>query len=215
MFEFSLTLIITAATAIISILAFSRQDLFEKLLFSPYIVVRHREWHRVLGHTLVHADYVHLFFNLFVFYQFGLMLEWELAAVFGKPLGGLFFLVIYIGGAVVATLPAFQKHKDNDLYRSVGASGAVSAVLFAFILVNPLHSLGLLFLPGLRIPAFILGILYLVYESYMDKKKVDNIAHDAHIWGAIFGVIALVLFRFDYLTEFIAQITYYISEKLS
>lgn len=212
---FSATMVITAVTALISILAFSRQQLFNKLLFSPYVVKGRNEWYRVFSHALVHADYMHLLVNMFVFYQFGLMLEWELAAVFGPTLGVIYYLLLYLGGAAFASLPAFKKHTHNPGYNAVGASGAVSAILFAYIVVNPLHGLGLLFLPGMHIPAFLFGILYLAYEAYMDKRGRDNVAHDAHFWGALFGVGLIIILRYEYLLEFIAQISYYISSKLS
>ncbi len=112
-----------------------------------------------------------------------------------------------------AALPAFRKHSDNSYYNSVGASGAVAAVLFSFILFMPTTSLYLMFIP-IPIPAFVFGILYLALEAYLDKRSQDNVAHDAHIWGAIFGVAFTIVMKPSVVLSFIEEVSLYVTHLL-
>ena len=145
---------------------------------------------------------------MYVLYAFGLNVE----AFFGSmnQIGVLYFVLLYLGGMVFATLPSIVKNRENPSYRSLGASGAVSAIVFAFIVLAPTAGMGLIFLPGISIPAFIFGILYLVAENYMSKKGNTNIAHEAHIAGAIFGLIFLAFFDFEVYGNFLMQIGSYL-----
>ena len=203
--ELSITIVIIAVTTLTSFLAFSNSELQYKNSFSPYLVKHRNEWKRVISHAFVHADHLHLFFNMYVLYNFGEWVEATLVYFFGTLLGELYFIGLYFGGIVFATLPAFKKHSDNTMYRSVGASGAVSAVLFAFILINPKVPLSLMFIP-IPIPGYIFGVLYLAFESYSNKKGRTNIAHDAHIAGAFFGIIYMAILNFEFVTRFFHQI---------
>mgnify|MGYP003955468071 CR=1 FL=1 len=205
--EISITLLIIIITVLISILAFNDNDLKYKLTFSPYSYIHHKKWWLVFTHGFIHADYLHLAFNMYVLYMFGNNIE---AFFMGtSSIGFIFYLSLYLGGMVFATLPSIYKHKDNPNYLSLGASGAVSAIVFTFIVFQPLAQLGLIILPGISIPGFIFGILYLVAENYMVKKGGSNIAHDAHIAGAIFGLLFLALYDYHIYINFFHSILQY------
>ncbi len=201
----SLTILIIAITVLVSFASFNNEELNYKLPFSPYLVRHENEWWRVITHAFVHADHMHLFFNMYVFYNFGELIEKTLKYTYGDLTGGIYFLGLYFGGIIFATLPSFQKHSDNLMYRSVGASGAVSAVLFAFIMVYPTAPLNLMLIP-IPIPAYIMGALYLAFETYSNNNRNTNIAHDAHLAGAVFGIVYMLVLDFDVLPRFINQI---------
>lgn len=205
--ELSITLIIIIITVGVSLLANSKPELYAKLLFNPYQVVYRKEWYRIFTHALVHdrQNIFHLFFNMYVLYSFGSALESMLGSAVGS-LSLFYYLMIYVGGVFVATVPALIKHKDNYGYNSVGASGAVSAILFSTIVFVPFSGgIGIIFLP-ISIPPLVFGVLYIAYEMYMEKRGGTNIAHDAHIWGALFGFLITLLFVPGALTNFIGQL---------
>lgn len=218
----SVTYAIIAITVLISVLCFNNRELKYKLTFSPYSAKHHKRWYTVFTHAFVHADYMHLGVNMFVLYSFG----YQVATVYGDsyaygveadfkllfgPQSGLFYALLYVGGIAFATLPSFYKHSDNPRYLAVGASGAVSSILFASIMLNPFNSIGMIFLPGIGIPAILFGVLYLIYEAYMDKKGRDNVAHDAHFWGAIYGVLFVIVLKPSTVLNFIDQFKLWIS----
>lgn len=185
-----MTFIIIAITGVISFMAFSNRQLMSKLLLSPYQVIHSKQWYRVLSHILVHADFMHLLINMIVLLSFGLAVE----SIFGQLQSSgiigsstLHFFTLYIGGAVISCLTTLRKHKDNYYYQAVGASGAVSAVVFASIFFRPLDKLYIMGI--LPVPAILFGVAYLIYSHYMSKKSSDNINHDAHFIGAVFGFI--------------------------
>jgi membrane associated rhomboid family serine protease len=183
----SITIVLVAITVLVSISAFNDQRLFSNLLFEPFVIKSRGQWYRFLSHALIHANWPHLLVNMFVLYMFGSGVE----AAYGMITGGsslLPFLGLYVGGIIFSTLPSYKKHIHDPSYRAVGASGAVSAVLFAQILMEPMGRMGLLILPGVRVPAFVFGLLYLAYSWYMDRRSSDNVAHDAHFFGALYGI---------------------------
>ena len=190
--ELSLTNIIIGITAVVSLLALNNGELFRKLEYNPYLVYHRKQWYRYISHAFIHADLFHLFINMFVLYMFGGFTERFFVQVFGLQ-GYFYYVLLYLGGVLFASLPAIRKHRDNPSYNAVGASGAVSAVVFSAILINPVMKLYLFF--ALPIPAFVFGALYLYYEYYMDKKGGGRIAHDAHFWGAIYGAAATIAFE--------------------
>ncbi len=204
----SFTLIIIIITVLISYLAINDKELKYKLTFSPYSYIHHKKWWLSLTHGFVHADYLHLSFNMYVLYVFGENVEFFFNN--NSEIGFLFFISLYLGGLIFATLPSLIKHKDNPHYLSLGASGAVSALVFTFIIIDPLAKMGLIILPGIWIPGFIFGALYLFAENYMSKKGSSNIAHDAHIAGAIFGIIFIGIYDYTIYINFIYQIINYI-----
>lgn len=199
-----ITYIIIAITAVTSFLAFSNRNLSEKLLFSPYMISNHGQGYRFLTHALVHGDWMHLLVNMFVLLSFGQAVEAYFTMFFGIKSAYLFSL-LYIGGVVLSSTPSYSKYKSDQFYRAVGASGAVSAVVFASILIQPLSPIRFVFLP-IDIPAFIFGAMYLGYSAYMSRKGTDNIGHDAHFWGAVFGIVFTGILKPALFTGFIDQI---------
>ena len=192
----SITLIILIVTCIISIVAFNNQKLIDNLIFYPPAVAEQQQYYRFITCGFIHANVPHLAFNMYSFWIFGEYVEILFMTVFG-PVGRWYYLLMYISALVVCLLPTYTKNKDNYHYRSLGASGAVSAVIFAFIFLNPLQGIGLIFLPReLMIPGFIFGFIYLVVSSYLDKKGGGNINHSAHIWGAVYGIVFLIIAGF-------------------
>ena len=188
-----MTLIIIAVTVLISIISFSNRQLFSRLTYSPFGIKYNKEGYRFFSYALVHADVMHLLVNMFVLYSFGSVVEYFYSGIFGLK-GYLYYALLYLGGVVLSVTPAYGRQKDNPAYSAVGASGAVSAVVFASIIINPLAPLGILFIP-FSVPAIIFGALYLVYSAYMTGKNVDNVGHDAHFWGAIFGILFTIAIK--------------------
>jgi len=205
----SITLIIVVITSAFSIYAMNNKELFNKTLFSAYQVYHRKEYYRLLTHAFLHAGWLHLFVNMYVLYMFGSSAENYFIAYKGTA-GLLSYALLYVGGVIFATLPSLKKHKDNFMYSSVGASGAVSAILFASIVFNPTMSIYFIFLP-IPIPAVVFGVLYLVYEAYMDKNSNDYVAHDAHYYGAIFGALFTFLLVPSAFINFFNQLIDYFS----
>ena len=189
------TYIIIGLTSLISYTAFTNKDLTKKLIFNPYIVSNKKQWYRMFSSTLVHSNWEHLIFNMLTLFFFGPSVEYQL--------GTFFFVLLYVVGAFISSLPSFIKNKDNQWYNALGASGAVSAILYAQILFHPLHMLYVFFIP---MPAIVFGVLYLFYSARMAKKGTDNIGHDAHFWGAVFGFLFPILLSLDYLSNFFNEI---------
>jgi membrane associated rhomboid family serine protease len=181
----TVTIVIAAITVLVSILAFNNRELFRRLAFNAYDIKHFGNHYRFLSYALIHADLMHLAINMLVFYSFGRLVESYYGLFFGTR-GILYFILLYVGGTALSTLPSFGKHKDDFSYTAVGASGAVSAVLFASILFDPMNRIFIFPIP-IGIPAFLFGVLYLGYSWYMDRKKIDNVGHDVHFWGAVFG----------------------------
>lgn len=219
--ELSLNTIIVAANVILSLVAFGNPDLLSKMLFNPYQVKHRKEYYRVLSHAFVHADFLHLLFNMYVLWSFGGLIEsiFTEKEVFltlfpdmdfwGVSKGYLYYVLLYLGGIIFATLPAFRKHSENPGYNSLGASGAVSAVVLAVILLLPTMPLYLFFIP-IGIPAFIVGGAYLFYEYYMSRRGGTHIAHDAHYFGAVYGLVLLIILKPYFAVRFLQMIGSYL-----
>jgi membrane associated rhomboid family serine protease len=189
--ELSITILLIVAIALVSVVAFSDQRLFSALLFEPYVMRVRGEWYRVVSHAFIHAHWPHLIVNMFVLYMFGRNVELLYAMVSDRPVWST-YLLLFLGGVVIASLPGFRRHAQDPSYRAVGASGGVSAVLFAQILLLPTTKVTFLLLP-IPLPAWVFGVLYLVYSWQMDRRSNDNVAHDAHFYGAVFGVVFTAL----------------------
>jgi membrane associated rhomboid family serine protease len=183
----SITLILIIITVAISWYAFKNQDLMQKWIFYPYTVNRDNSWYRFLTSGFLHADLTHLFFNMFTLYFFGNNVEYTFIGGFGQTTGILLFLLIYIGGIIVSDIPTYIKHRHDPGYKALGASGGVAAVVFSSILFYPTQDICLYAV--LCIPGFILGVLYLMYSYFSGKRMGDNINHDAHLYGALYGFI--------------------------
>ncbi len=204
-----LTYFILGISIAISLLAFNDSSLLGKLTFSPYDVKRNNQWYRAFSHAFVHGDLFHLALNMFVLYQFGKILEMDFVYYFESK-GKFYFFLLYFGAILFSTLLSYYRHQDNPLYHSLGASGAVSAVVFATILIRPDMEL-MLFLIPIPIPAFIFGFLYITAEIIMDKRVKNNIAHDAHFMGAIFGILFLSLLEPAFIKNLFLHIKNYFS----
>lgn len=204
----SITIIIIIITVIISFIAFNNNQVKYKLAFSPYSYKHNSAWWQIISHGFIHADMLHLFFNMYVLYIFGEVVE--MYFISDSSLGILFFISLYIGGLLFSSLPALLRHKDNPNYMSLGASGSVSSLVFVFIILDPIREMGIIFLPGIWIPGFIFGALYLLAEQYMNKKAQTNIAHDAHIAGAIFGLIFIGFYDYTVYINFLSTIVNYL-----
>jgi membrane associated rhomboid family serine protease len=200
----SITAVLIILTCLISWQAFNNPDMQNKLLHYPYIEARNRDFYRWLTACFVHGSWVHLGINMYVFYQFGLAVEDRFLDLFGEVMGRLNFLLLYLLTGVFANIPTFFRHRENQMFRSVGASGAVSGILFVFILFEPWARLGLFFVIPVR--AILAAILFLVYSSYASKKSNDMIDHEAHFYGAVFGFLFTVALKPGLLAEFTAEI---------
>lgn len=192
------TLLIIVVTVLISVGGFNNSTLMAKYQLNPYQVYHRKEWQRMLTHGFIHVDWTHLIFNMLTLFFFGKYVE----VMIGN---GLIYLLFYLSAIVVSSLTTLFKHKDDYLYNAVGASGGVSAILFASILFNPDSSIMFLFFP-VPIPGFIFGLIYIAYSHYMSRKESDNVNHDAHLLGALYGFTVPLLFNLDYIKIFINQI---------
>ena len=208
----SITLILVIITCIISISGFSQQKVVDDMIFYPPAITRRNQYYRFITHGFVHADGIHLAFNMLAFYSFGEGLEtvFKFSCVFGK-MANVYYLLLYFTALIVASLPDYFKYRDSYHFRSLGASGAVSAVVFSMIIFFPQSPIGLLFLP-LQIPGYIFAIIYLGITVYLDKRGGSRINHSAHFWGAAYGVVFTLVFcslfanNFDVYDNFIQQI---------
>ncbi|TDH29280.1 rhomboid family intramembrane serine protease [Segetibacter sp. 3557_3] len=196
---FSITVIIIAITCIFSFLAFSNERLTATMIFDPPAVSEHNQWYRFWSCALIHGDFFHLLFNMFTLYSFGEFVERGFNIVFGS-LGPIVYISLYVISQFLCLLPTYVEHKHNHYYRSLGASGAVSAVVFAGIMLMPTAGMGILFIPFM-IPGFIFGPLFLIISAYIAKRGHGNINHSAHIFGAVAGVGIYIVASFALTTR--------------
>lgn len=199
----NITYVLIGITVLISFLAFSNRELLERAMFHPYEVKKKGSFFKFLSHGFIHADMNHLLFNMITLFFFGPNVEAYFQQLFPGGKGNFYFVMMYLLAIIVSSIPAYVKNQENPYYRSLGASGAVSAVLFSAVLFAPLSKIYLFFIP-IGIPAFVFGFLYLAYSAYMAKRGRDNIGHDAHFVGAVFGLlftIALAPYLFNRFIE--------------
>jgi membrane associated rhomboid family serine protease len=202
-----MTLYIVIVTCLVSLLGFSNQEVNSKLLFNPYSVKHFRQWYRMVSCGLLHADFMHLFINMFVLYSFGNAVEYYYALAFGKAAPYL-YLLMYVSSIFAANVSTYFKQQNNPHYNSLGASGAVSAILFASILFNPYSKVYLYGIIGL--PGILMGAAYLAYSYYMTKREsADNINHEAHFYGAVYGMLFTVVFKPMLLVFFFKQLAHF------
>jgi membrane associated rhomboid family serine protease len=194
----TITIIIIIITCLVSIVAFSNQKVINDLIFYPARMKGGREMHRLITHGFIHADFMHLIVNMFTLYFFGTGAE---DSIFSKAQ----YIILYITAIPAASLFDLFKQKDNYNYRSLGASGAVSAVLFSTIILDP-WAKGVCLYGFLCLRNILFGILYIVYSAYMSKKGIDNVGHNAHLWGAIYGFAFTAIMRPDLLKTFLEKL---------
>ncbi len=202
----SYTIIVIIATVAVSLTGWNKPELQYRLMMNPYDVTKRGQFYRLITSGFVHANWVHLGFNMFTFFFFGRLIEQLYTYVLGES-GSLYFLALYLLGIVVSDIPSILKHNDNPHYNSLGASGGVSAVVFSSILflpTNPICLYGIICIPG-----FILGVLYLIYSYYEGKRMADNVNHHAHLVGALFGVVFSIFIQPTVIITFFQEVINY------
>ena len=209
----SITLYITVVTVIVSVLAFYNAEIMDKLIFHPYSVSRDNEYYRFISCGFIHADFMHLAFNMFSLYMFGDYVEQYFNMLFGQN-GKLLYLFLYLSALAVCLIPTYLQQKDRYNYNSLGASGAVSAIVFAGIFLMPTIQIGFFIIPPI-IPGFIFGPIYLGITAYLAKQGQGGINHSAHLWGSLYGVVFLIvaayfIAQFNVVGSFVEQIRIYL-----
>lgn len=209
----TITIAILAITCIVSFTAFSNEKITEDLIFYPPAITNRNQWYRFITCGLIHADIMHLAFNMYSFYLFGRMVEEAFQQIFGEK-GRVLYIFLYVLALIVCLLPTYLQNKDNYYYRSLGASGAVSAVIFVGIFLFPTMKMGLFLIP-IMIPGFVFGPIFLLLSAYLAKRGHGSINHSAHIWGAIFGIVFLIvcsrfLSSFSPVEMFVTQVRDYL-----
>lgn len=187
-----ITWFIIGTTTLVSYIAFQNAGLMEKLRFNAAKVIHDKEYYRLITHAFIHVSWSHLAVNMLVLYFFGPVIETYLHYYFGIK-ANLFYILLYLGGILISNIQSLIKNRNNYYYNAVGASGAVSAVLFAFIFFDPLQKILVFFV--LPVPGILFAAIYLIYSYQMSKSDNDNIAHDAHLLGALFGFLFPILLK--------------------
>lgn len=201
----SITLIIVVVTVLISIQAFNRPGMIDQLKHWPYREKRNNEWYRLITSGFVHGSWLHLGINMFVFYEFGQFIEIAFLDFFGETMGRINYVLLYLLTIAAGDMPSYFAYKDQPGYGSIGASGAVSGILFIFILLNPWQTLLLYFI--IPAPAILVGVGYLWYSSWASRHSDDNIDHMAHFYGALFGVLFTIALKPDLAVRFVRKLS--------
>ena len=197
------SIIILIATVAISLWAFQDTAVLRKLMFSPYFVIQGRQWYRIVSHAFIHGDTMHLLFNMIALWSFGATVFRYFSHISSIP--EVHFYLMYFAAIVFSSASDLIKHRDHSGYASLGASGAVSAVIFACVLFDPWRMIYVFFLPC---PGILFAVAYLWYSSYMSKRGQDGIGHDAHFYGSVFGLIYPLLIDPSVIKLFIYQLTH-------
>ena len=192
------TLLIILVTAGVSFFAFNNHQLYNKMIMYPP-AINQGQYYRLLTAGFIHADMMHLLFNMLTLWFFGNALENYMNSLFPYA-----FIIFYLVAIIVSDIPSYLKHKNSSNFASLGASGGVAAILFAFIVLAPWQTIYLFFIP---VPAIVFGVAYLIYSQYMSRRGGDNINHDAHFWGAIFGVVAILIMDPNAGQRFLQEVT--------
>jgi membrane associated rhomboid family serine protease len=198
----SLTLMIVLLTAGISIYAWKTEGVLYKLILNPYQVQQKKEYYRFITSGFIHADFIHLIFNMLSFLSFGFALE-HLYKIQFQENGGILFLFLYLSGIIVSDIPTYLKNIKNTRYNSLGASGGVSTIIFAAIMNNPMGGIGVIFF---NVPGFLFAMLYTYYCYYLSKRSLDNINHDAHLYGGLYGVVVSLILNPSLIVNFFAAL---------
>lgn len=196
------SIIIIIAVSLISIAGFSQPELVYRYQFNAWQIKHRKEYVRIISHGFFHGSWMHLLINMFVLWSFGRSVIYD----FMHTLPGnssVMFLFFFFSALVVSSIYSFVKEKDNPNYNAIGASGAVSAVVFASILYDPYGTIYLYFIP---VPGILLGIGYLIYSRIMGERNADNIGHDAHFWGAVYGFVFPIILNPSLLGRFFREL---------
>lgn len=201
---FNITTVLIMANVAASFYAWSNPTVMSNWLMNPYQIDRKGQYYRFLSSGFIHADYMHLFFNMFALFFFGKILELEFKNEFGFQIGGILYLTLYILGIIVSEIPSYFKFKNNYNYNSLGASGAISSVIYACIVLYPWIPMSIYFF--IDIYGIFFALLYTAYSIWMSKKGYDNVNHNAHLYGGLFGVVFMIITYPGALSGFITQI---------
>ena len=193
-------LLLIAITVIVSWMAFNNRKLADRLILWPPAVDRHRQYDRLITYGFLHADWPHLIFNMITLFFFGGQIEGLMVRLSGSYLT---YPVFYLGALVISILPSYIKNQKNPNYLSLGASGAVTAVLFAFILLSPWTLIFVFFIPA---PAILYAVFYVGYSIWMDKRGGDQVNHSAHLAGAAFGVLFMLAMQPSIFNHFLTEL---------
>ncbi|MCS6794895.1 MAG: rhomboid family intramembrane serine protease [Raineya sp.] len=198
------TYIIIGITVVLSFVAWSNPNIMQKWIFNPYTISKRNEWHRFLTSGFIHLDYLHLIFNMVSLYFLGIYAEKEFYRQFGENYQWI-FVIFYLSAIIVADIPVFWKNRNNAYYNALGASGAVSAIVFSAVMIEP--NIRLLIFPiPFPVPGILYAVLYVAYSAYMSKNARDNIGHDAHLYGSLYGVVFTLIFFPDSISKIIEAV---------
>jgi membrane associated rhomboid family serine protease len=184
-------IVIIAIIGLVSVMGFSNSDVVYRLQFNAWQVIRKKEYYRLVSHALVHGGWAHLLLNMFVLWSFGRGVM-QLFTIYLGGNGVVLFLILFISAIPISSLYSLQKHKNDYHYNAIGASGGVMAVVFASIFLEPYSLIYVYFIP---IPGILFGVIYLIYTKIMSTRNNDNIGHDAHFFGAMYGFLFPLLFE--------------------
>ena len=199
-----ITYVFIGVTVLVSWYGFNQTNVIRQLIMNPYLINTRGQYYRFISSGFIHRDFIHLLWNMISLYFFGSIVEQAFKIIFGDGKGSLYFIVLYLLGIIVSDIPTYFKHKNNPGYNALGASGGVASVIFVSIILLPLNKICLYF--ALCVPGFILGIGYLIYSYYHGRKSTDNINHDAHLYGALFGLVFCIIMYPPSLKNFFLQI---------
>lgn len=200
----TLTTAIIAITVLVSWYTLSKPVILQAMMMNPYKIQSQNEYYRFITSGLIHANFSHLLWNMFSLYFFGNVVEQYFSLIFGTA-GPYYFVAFYILAIIVSDLPTYFKNRVHPSYNSLGASGGVSAVIFASVLFQPLEKICFYFV--ICLPGFILAIGYIMWSYYNGKKSNDNINHEAHLYGALFGIVFCAVLFPASIPHFLEQIS--------
>ncbi len=196
------TIILVVLNVCATLYAWNNQDIYQKWMMNPYKVNREKQYYRFITSGFIHGDWMHLIFNMIALYSFGHDLEYYLMVFTGNAYM-FYYVALYLAALIISDIPTYLKHKNNSGYNSLGASGAVSAVIFACVIINPLGWNSFFFIP---MRAFIFGFVFLTFSYISSKKALHGINHDAHFYGAVFGILFIIILQPSTLPLFFEQI---------
>lgn len=197
--------ILIIAIVVTSIAGFNQPELIDKYKFNAWRIIHKKEYYRLITHGFFHGGWAHLLINMFVMWSFGDAVLYYFSASIHLN-SNVLFLIFFLSSLIVSSLYSLIKEKDNPYYSAIGASGAISGAIFITILYAPYQIIYLYFIP---VPGILMGVGYLIYSGIMSKKNIDNVGHDAHFWGAVYGFIFPILFTPQLLPRFFNQLIHF------